>query len=259
MKKCIIIIVVAILILAYLYFSAPWRRVGRIARSALPELNSYAARESYEPNIPKIIHQIGPKDKSKWHSNWKKCHPSWKKHFPEGEYVHMFWSDVDDLRNFIKNKFPWFLPVFDNYPFHINRIDAVRPFILYEYGGIYADLDFECNQNFYDQLSQDKPSIVESPYKHHENLQNSLMASPKGHPFWIAVWEQLLKNAGNYNILNQTGPVIIDYTHKNYRDINVLPVQSYNPEIGSMVFNSKSIYSRHYQTVAWLSSLRDII
>jgi mannosyltransferase OCH1-like enzyme len=37
----------------------------------------------------------------------------------------------------IASKFPWFLSTFKSYPYGIQRADALRYFVLYEYGGIY--------------------------------------------------------------------------------------------------------------------------
>jgi mannosyltransferase OCH1-like enzyme len=42
---------------------------------------------------------------------------------------------------FIKEKYPWFLPVFDAYPYNIQRADVIRYFALAYYGGTYLDLD----------------------------------------------------------------------------------------------------------------------
>lgn len=34
--------------------------------------------------------------------------------------------------------------VYNSYPYAVQRWDMIRYLILYEYGGIYADLDYEC-------------------------------------------------------------------------------------------------------------------
>lgn len=40
--------------------------------------------------------------------------------------------------------YPWFLPTFLAYPYSIQRVDAIRYFLLYHHGGIYIDLDMGC-------------------------------------------------------------------------------------------------------------------
>ena len=40
-----------------------------------------------------------------------------------------------------------FLPVYESYPYNIQRVDAARYFILYHFGGVYLDLDIGCKSN----------------------------------------------------------------------------------------------------------------
>ena len=47
-----------------------------------------------EDNIPHIIHQTAPADKSKWKQDWYICQESWKKNFPDWEYK--LWTDEDN-------------------------------------------------------------------------------------------------------------------------------------------------------------------
>ena len=53
------------------------------------------------------------------------------------------WTDEDN-RELIARDFPSFLPLYDGYDVKIKRIDAVRYFYLYKYGGVYMDLDVMC-------------------------------------------------------------------------------------------------------------------
>ena len=47
----------------------------------------------------------------------------------------------EELRAFISRDFSWLLPIFDAYPYDVQRWDAARYALLYKYGGVYADLD----------------------------------------------------------------------------------------------------------------------
>merc|ERR1719487_1439113 len=100
----------------------------------------------------------------------------------------MFHDDAD-LAYCIQDEFPGFLTEFLQMrlpPFKIETADAGRYCILWKYGGIYADLDYEATRNFYDQLPSGKVSLDESPYEENIKLasegmlqvQNALMASP---------------------------------------------------------------------------------
>jgi hypothetical protein len=145
--------------------------------------------------IPKIIHQTWQNKNipyqiynKRWVDSWKKCNPDWE---------YRFWTD-EDLRNLIKDKYNWFLPIFDAYPFNICRVDAARYFILYEYGGLYADLDFECLKSFDPLLSNE--AVFGRQF---ENLSkalpanflipNALMMSIPRHELWEIVFDKLPK------------------------------------------------------------------
>jgi mannosyltransferase OCH1-like enzyme len=51
------------------------------------------------------------------------------------EFVYYFWDDTDN-RNFIEANYPWFLKTYDAYPAEIYRVDAIRYFWLYHFGGV---------------------------------------------------------------------------------------------------------------------------
>ena len=158
-------------------------------------------------SIPKIIHQTAPADKAKWNAIWEPCQQSWKDKFTEWEYK--MWSD-EDLDNLIKTKYNWFYEIFKSYTSKIMRIDSARYFILYEYGGIYADMDYECVKNFENILPKGKACAAESPWPYmREVYQNALMASPARHPFWEYVFQDLIENKNRKNVLLSTGPEVI--------------------------------------------------
>ena len=183
------------------------------------------------PGIPKIIHQQGPKDISKWHPNWVESQQTWLAIFPQPEYTHILWND-DSIRDMISTYYPQYLKRYDAVPKNIIKYDIARLFMLHLYGGIYVDLDYEVFKNFQSMLPPNSISIVESPYKENENLQNSLMASPRGHEFWIAVVEDIFRDKNMLRrmcILSAAGPKRIDRNVKHRNDINILPHYTFNP------------------------------
>jgi len=131
-------------------------------------------------SVPKIIHQTAPTDESKWHEIWKSCQQSWKNAFPDYEYK--MWND-EDLHTFMKTEYPADYDMFSQFS-KIRQIDTARYYILNTYGGIYADMDYECIRNFEDLLSHDKVSVSEATVVSDERFQNALMASPKNHMMW---------------------------------------------------------------------------
>jgi mannosyltransferase OCH1-like enzyme len=217
-------------------------------------------------SIPKIIHQTAPADETKWHSVWKPCQETWKKHFPDYEYK--MWTD-EDLDSFIKTKYNWFYPTFVNYPRNINRIDAARYFILYEYGGIYADMDYECIKNFEHLLPKGKACAGESPWhESREKYQNSLMASPRKHPFWKHVFKDLENHKNVQNPLYSAGPECIRRAAELYPELffalpkknfaqeyggNFEPLEfnKYNPMDNLKISAPVDMYARYHGTTVW--------
>jgi mannosyltransferase OCH1-like enzyme len=179
----------------------------------------------FESKIPKIIHQQWktetiPKKFMKWNQKWLD-------YYPKPEYTHMLWTDKNG-RELIEQHYPQFLPTYDGYKHNINRADAARYFILHHYGGIYADLDYEPTTNFYQYLPQNQVAMVESPYYWNEKTQNCLMSSPKNDPFWLDLFTVLTKNAQKEEVLEATGPILLDQaieysTHPAY----VLPCENF--------------------------------
>jgi hypothetical protein len=135
--------------------------------------------------ISKIIHHIAPKDKSRWHPMWFKCYPTWLKHF--SDFEHRMWSDECDIDELVRDHYPQYWQLYQDFPAHINRLDFVRFCILHKFGGIYADMAMFCYKNFHSELTHDL-HIVEAPYGE-EFLESSLMMSVPDHNFWIACME----------------------------------------------------------------------
>jgi mannosyltransferase OCH1-like enzyme len=217
-------------------------------------------------DIPKIIHQTAPEDQKKWHPLWFFCQDSWKNNFKSDEYKYVLWNDTDnDL--FIKTEFPQYYKLYCDFSNDIIlKVDFVRYAILYKFGGIYADMDFFCNMNFYHKLPSNI-CIVESPASN-EIIQNSLMASPPGDKRWLNVMDRCrdffylfkLKNP----TLNITGSDVIDISGPrllsrsfDISTIYILPVNLFNPLCDN--FRSTEIYTKHYGTGKWgpSSGIRD--
>lgn len=136
--------------------------------------------------IPKIIHHIAPKDKSRWHPLWSRCYPSWKDKFPD--FKHILWNDEEDMDELVKNKWPEYYDMYQDFPAHLMRIEVGRLAMLYHYGGFYVDMDVYCYHNFYNELKDDL-YIMEAPFGE-ESLENALMISSKNNPFWLHCIEE---------------------------------------------------------------------
>lgn len=204
-------------------------------------------KECFETEIPKIIHQTAPSDESKWSPVWKECQQSWKDLHPDFEY--RFWSD-EDIDTYMKENYPDFYEnVFTKYDMHIKRVDAVRYFILRDFGGIYADMDYMCKKRFFEELPGDKVSISEPPWTSGPGTtyENALMISPKGHPFWDVVINELPQRRDK-TIFESTGPfLIIDCAKKSDGSVFTLVSQEYDPQNPE----GESVKTVHKRTGVW--------
>jgi mannosyltransferase OCH1-like enzyme len=202
--------------------------------------------------VPHIIHQTAPANQSKWHVAWKPCQASWQKIYPN--YTYRMWTD-EDIDEFIRTHYPKFYPLFKSYPHHIQRVDVVRYFILYEFGGIYADMDYMVLKSFEHLLPAGKVSIAESPHGR-ERFQNALMASPPNHPFWRVVLDECITvlQSPNFpriqnNVLQTTGPqVIVRSIDKVPEMVNPLPIPQFNPIV--RVINTGNTLNRQLEEIA---------
>jgi len=81
-------------------------------------------------SIPKLIHQtyIDRNIPNQWKDTMESC----KSMNPTYEFL--FWTDKS-MREFIQTEYSWFLPVYDGYPYAIQRVDSFRYFVLHHYGG----------------------------------------------------------------------------------------------------------------------------
>ncbi|KAK0521103.1 hypothetical protein OC834_006789 [Tilletia horrida] len=151
--------------------------------------------------IPRIIHQT-----------WKDSTlpPQWQV-LKDDEY--MLWTDAES-RTFIEKHYNWFLPVFDAYPYPIQRADAIRYFVLHHYGGIYMDLDIGCLRRF-DPLLRFELIL---PKTIPVGVSNDLMLAKKGHPFMELVIHNLVAFNHQYltnypTVMFSTGPMFLSASY----------------------------------------------
>ena len=70
--------------------------------------------------------------------------------------------------------------------------DALRPFLLHAFGGLYVDLDVQCFRSSAAWLAP-YTLVLQSEYKEGRDIVNSVMASVPGHPFWKAIIGQMIQ------------------------------------------------------------------
>jgi hypothetical protein len=175
---------------------------GHIAGAANASLLRWLSRPQ-QPAVPKILHQT-----------WRSCtlprrQRAWReecRRVLSGSHWAMQLHTDEDNRAFIAREFPAYLGMYDSYDVHIKRVDAVRYFYLYRYGGVYMDLDFTCLQPL--ERTPLTPGHVTMGFQRGsihdpESVANAFIAAPPRHPFLAVVIHHLNSTAG----LRQRGKI----------------------------------------------------
>ncbi|KAI9204434.1 uncharacterized protein BJ171DRAFT_568198 [Polychytrium aggregatum] len=158
---------------------------GSIEPDASEQINLVLTRErpsQYKapttPSIPSIIHQSHGKIS-----------------------LQDVWSRESD-RALIEDHYPWFLQTYDQLS-SAEKLHVARYFYLHKFGGVYADPYVESLRPMTTALSPDSTSLLQSgilllsssdslsPSK--GLISDAWMASIPGHPFWMFVASELVK------------------------------------------------------------------
>ena len=201
--------------------------------------------------IPKIIHQTWKTDQVP--REWKGFVESWKTHNPGWQYK--LWTNADGAE-FVEQFYPQFRRTYFSYPHDIQRADAIRYLLIYHYGGLYADLDFECLRSFESLLDTNKLVIGLEPEEHaqdqskQELLCNALFASQPRSEFLKAVIDFLMTDDAQHraldDVLSSTGPVMLQKVYERiekkgvdaYPSSHFCPFVNNAPELSQLAENS---------------------
>src|SRR5690606_7924245 len=113
----------------------------------------------------------------------------------------------------------WFLQKYDSFPAEIFRADAVRYFFLYQFGGVYADMDTECLRSLDDILKNGDVILgsMGSDLTFPHSIPNAVMASKPRQEFWLLVIS-IMSELNFTQPEPVTGPVMLKRAYKAYRD-----------------------------------------
>ena len=97
----------------------------------------------WSTKIPRRIHQIwisSKENQSIYERFEKAAHGCLHKHI---NYTYTLWTH-DKILRWLKMEYPWFVSIYEGYSYDMQRIDAMKYFLLFHFGGIYIDLDVVC-------------------------------------------------------------------------------------------------------------------
>lgn len=229
--------------------------------------------------IPRLIHQVyedssgPPRELLALSESWQKCHPGW-------EYI--LWKK-DRIEYLLKEYYPEFVYLYHSFPRDIHRWDFIRYLILYEYGGLYVDMDYECLESLESILSKCDCYFGLEPHDHAKShnkefiVGNAFIASIPGHLFIKEIIDYINKNGkliclqtSEYSVLESTGPFLITRLYNNCRDkdrVKLLPSDLVTPltmyEVIDLVNGNitedienkvEKAYAIHYFMSSWRST-----
>ena len=234
-----------------------WNALAKNFEKKIDLINNNSFHNSEK--IPKKIHQIWlgsklPKKYSKW------C-DSWKRHNPEWEYK--LWTDKDINLLQLKNR-----KLFDYTQNKGLKSDLARYEILYQFGGIYIDTDFECLKKIPDFLLYfDFVSCLGFNYEP-EILNGFLMTSQSN-----IILKKIIssikvdqKNPNEYYVMENTGPKYLTKIYfensgifSNYMNL-ILPSNYCYPYPSFLIKSSLKFYDEvmeesfatHHWEMSWM-------
>ncbi|KAH3791253.1 hypothetical protein DPMN_144736 [Dreissena polymorpha] len=141
-------------------------------------------------------------------------------HNPTWEYFQ--WTD----EKLIKERHPNLLKTWDSYRDNINRADALRYIVLYEFGGVYADLDV----NFFRSLDRAMVKYAcilptepfeQSAFKNKMPyfMNNAIMMCRPKHPFMKQTLANLHLSRAMYTNVDVAGPMFVTSEFLKYANI----------------------------------------
>ena len=144
------------------------------------------------------------------------------------EYEYVFWSDLS-IMEFIASYYPDYVALFEGYTHPLERADAIRYFIMYEFGGIYANFDMEVRRpldslierGYSCILGEEPPIQTKWLYDINRSVFNALMLCAPRHPFFRLVIDSLREfqqsvRSSRDTITFKTGPYFLQQVVARY-------------------------------------------
>lgn len=159
--------------------------------------------------MEKIIHQMWFQGFDQVPKHYRLLMDSWQENHPEYKYV--FWDETT-INSLLEENFPDYLASWNSLDKMIKKCDSARYFILYRYGGVYADLDTRSfrsidgllnnlqlndfsivlSEESYDPLAWKSEVAKQLKQQSHFDvvIGNAILISKKEQAFWLSFLEK---------------------------------------------------------------------
>ena len=171
---------------------------------------------------------------------------TWVRDYPNWDYC--VW-DNQKMNEFVQQIYPQYWEIYNNFPYNIQRWDAIRYLILYQIGGMYIDFDYESLYSIEPLIEGKNCCFSEEPAIHGTGFEikmdnyfnNGMMLSIPKHPFIKKIIEDIFTSEKcDYDIhqfdyvLRTTGPwklmkLYSNLSKKDRQDIYLIPQKHVTP------------------------------
>lgn len=219
--------------------------------------------------MEKIIHQIWINENNLiYPEHWKIGPQKWKETHPNYKYI--LWDKEKSL-SFVKNKFPDYYETYISLPYVIQRCDMIRYMFLYEYGGIYCDLDNYPKENLEKFLNKADTYFVSMKLPIGETINNNLIITKKNMPIFLEILEHIKKNSKIFSsnkmicVSNTNGHMYIQkMINEKKHNLFVLPYEQFNPysfynNVGEIDEHKKIIIMNSVNGKSWYDKNMDFL
>ncbi len=204
------------------------------------------------PQIPKIIHQIWlgsplPKGLESYTRTWQALHPGWQ---------YILWTEENVRHLNLQNQ-----ALFDQATNYAVKSDILRYELLYKFGGLYVDTDFECLMPF-DSFVHRYTAFAGISNEHCFAVNNALIAAAPGHEILKKCienisapksyrWQDVSKACGPMHFTKQ----FMVELGASYKNALALPQRYFYPKPLHGQANSRtmlSAYAVHHWDASWV-------
>ena len=187
--------------------------------------------------VPRILHQIWlgdrelPEEFAAYRETWRTHHPAWE---------HRLWAE-DNLPSGLRRP-----EVYERLRVPAERSDILRLEVLWLFGGVYVDTDFEC-------LGPLDPVIEEldfftAPLKPNGWVNNAFIGSVAGHPILDRALTELRPREFHGYDKHGTGPRFLDTLLQDYPEAARLPAELFYQTSPSQLEHAVAV---HHAAQSW--------
>lgn len=187
--------------------------------------------------VPRILHQIWlgdrplPEEFRRYRESWLRHHPRWE---------HRLWTE-ENLPAGLRRR-----EAYERLRVPAERSDILRYELLWRFGGVYVDTDFECLRPL-DPLIEGLEFFT-APLKPNGWVNNAFIGSVPGHPLLDRALDELRPREFHGYDKHGTGPRFLDRLVKEHPGVTLLPAELFYQTSPGQEANAVAI---HHAAASW--------